>query len=126
MRFLSMVRINESAGKQPSEQLMIDMGKLIEEMTQAGVLLDTAGLLPSSAGARVRLSGGKLSVKDGPFTEAKEVVGGYAILQAESKADAIELTKRFLKVHGDDWDVECEVRQLVEPGSADGCGSNGG
>lgn len=126
MRFLSMVRINESAGKQPSEQLMVDMGKLIEEMTQAGVLLDTAGLLPSSAGARVRLSGGKLSVKDGPFTEAKEVVGGYAILQAESKEDAIELTKRFLKVHGDDWDVECEVRQLVEPGSVDGCGSNGG
>lgn len=126
MRFLSMVRINEGAGMQPSEQLMTDMGKLIEEMTQAGVLLDTAGLLPSSAGVRVRLSGGKLSVKDGPFTEAKEVVGGYAILRAESKEDAIEMTKRFLKVHGDEWDVECEVRQLAEPGSDGACGSNGG
>lgn len=126
MRFLSMVKVNESAGMQPSEQLMADMGRLIEEMTQAGVLLDTAGLLPSSAGVRVRLSGGKLSVKDGPFTEAKEVVGGYAILKATSRDEAIELTKRFLKVHGDEWDVECEVRQLAEPGSGDGCGANGG
>jgi hypothetical protein len=63
----------------------------------------------------VKLSGGKTAVIDGPFAEAKEVVGGYAILQANSKAEAIELTKRFLKVHGDEWNIECEVRQLVEP-----------
>lgn len=115
MRFLSMVRINENTGMQPSEQLMADMGKLIEEMTAAGVLLDTAGLRPTSDGVRVRLSGGKLSVKDGPFTETKEVIGGYAIIKADSKDEAIELTKRFLKVHGDEWVVECEVRQLEEP-----------
>ncbi|HEY0659885.1 MAG TPA: YciI family protein [Lysobacter sp.] len=115
MRFLSMIRINENAGMQPSEQLMADMGKLMEEMTAAGVLLDTAGLRPTSDGVRVRLSGGKLSVKDGPFTETKEVIGGYAIIKADSKDEAIELTKRFLKVHGDEWVVECEVRQLEEP-----------
>lgn len=115
MRFLSMVRVSENSGMVPSEQLMSDMGKLIGEMTQAGVLLDTAGLRPSSEGARVKLSRGKLGVMDGPFAEAKEVVGGYAILKADSMDEAIELTKRFLKVHGDEWVVECEVRQLEEP-----------
>jgi hypothetical protein len=121
MRFLSMVRVNENSGKVPSEQLMADMGKLMEEMTRAGVLLDTAGLRPTSEGVRMRLSGGKTTVKDGPFAEAKEVVGGYAILEAKSKEEAIELTRRFLKVHGDEWEIECEVRQLEEPGSGE-CG----
>lgn len=115
MRFLSMIRIDENSGKVPSEQLMTDMGKLIEEMTQAGTLLDTAGLRPTAEGARVRLTHGKLSTIDGPFAEAKEVIGGFAIVKADSMAEAIELTKRFLKVHGDEWDIECEVRQLEEP-----------
>lgn len=115
MRFLSMVRFNEGTGKVPSEQLMADMGKLMQEMIQAGVLIDTAGLQPTSEGVRVKLSNGKLSVTDGPFTEAKEVIGGYAILNAQSKDEAIELAKRFLEVHGEDWDIECEVRQLEEP-----------
>ena len=113
MRFLSMVRINENSGLQPSPQLMADMGKLMEEMTREGKLINTAGLVPTAQGTRVRLSGGKLSVKDGPFTEAKEVIGGYALLEAASKEEAIELTKRFLRVHGDEWTVECEVRQLM-------------
>ena len=115
MRFLSMVRIKENTGKVPSEQLMADMGKLIEEMARAGVLIDTAGLRPTSEGVRVRLSRGKLSTVDGPFTEAKEVIGGFAILEAKSKKEAIELTKRFLLVHGDEWDIECEVRQIEGP-----------
>ena len=113
MRFLSMVRINENTGMQPSPQLMADMGKLMEEMTRAGKLIDTAGLLPTSEGVRVKLARGKLSVVDGPFTEAKEVIGGYALLEAASKEEAIELTKRFLKVHGDEWNLECEVRELA-------------
>ena len=115
MRFLSMVRIKENSGMVPSEKLMSDMGKLIEEMTKAGVLLSTAGLRPTSEGVRVRLSRGKVSTVDGPFAETKEVIGGYAILEARSKKEAIELTKRFLLVHGDEWDIECEVRQLEEP-----------
>lgn len=114
MRFLSMVRINENTGQQPSERLMADMGKLMEEMTRAGVLLDTAGLGPTADGVRVKLSGGKISVADGPFTEAKEVIGGYAIVKAASREEAISHTRRFLAVHGDDWEIECEVRQLIE------------
>jgi hypothetical protein len=115
MRFMSMIRIQENTGQVPSEQLMKDMGKLIEEMTRSGQLISTAGLRPTSEGVRVRLRGGKLTTVDGPFTEAKEVIGGYAVLEAKSKADAVELTKRFLKVHGDEWDIECEVRQLDGP-----------
>jgi len=115
MRFLSMIRINENSGQVPSEQLMTDMGKLIEEQTRAGVLISTAGLRPTSEGKRLRLRRGKLSIVDGPFTEAKEVIGGYAILEAKSKEEAVELTKRFLEIHGDEWDIECEVRQLDGP-----------
>jgi hypothetical protein len=116
MRFLSMIRIDETAGQVPSEQLMADMGKLIEELTRTGQLVSTAGLRPTSEGVRVRLHrGGRLTVLDGPFAETKEVIGGYAILEAQSRAEAVELTRRFLKVHGTDWDVECEVRQLDGP-----------
>jgi len=116
MRFLSMIRIDETTGQVPSEQLMADMGKLIEELTRTGQLVSTAGLRPTSEGVRVKLHrGGRLTAVDGPFTETKEVIGGYAILEAPSKAEAIELTRRFLKVHGTDWDVECEVRQLDGP-----------
>jgi hypothetical protein len=115
MRFLSMIRIDETTGKQPSEQLMEDMGKLIDEMTRSGQLITTAGLRPTSEGFRVRLRKGKLSTTEGPFTETKEVIGGYAILEAKSKAEALELTERFLKVHGDGWDLECEVRPLDGP-----------
>lgn len=115
MRYLSMIRIDEKRGQAPSEQLMHDMGKLIEEMTRKGALISTAGLRPTAEGARVRLRGGKLSTTDGPFTEAKEVIGGYAILEAKSMQEAIELTQRFLRIHGDEWDIECEVRQLDGP-----------
>ena len=115
MRFLSMIRIDEKSGKVPSEKLMNDMGRLIDEMTREGTLIRTAGLRPTAEGARVRLRSGKLSTIDGPFAETKEVVGGFAILEAASLNEAIELTKRFLKVHGDEWDIECEVRQLDGP-----------
>ena len=116
MRFLSMIRIDENTGQVPSEQLMTDMGKLIEELTRTGQLVSTAGLRPTSEGVRVKLHrGGRLTAVDGPFTETKEVIGGYAILEAQSKAEAVELTRRFLKVHGTDWDLECEVRQLDGP-----------
>ena len=116
MRFLSMIRTDESARQVPSEQLKADMGKLMEELTRTGQLVSTAGLRPSSEGVRVRLHrGGGLSTVDGPFTETKEVIGGYAILEAQSKAEAVELTRRFLQVHGADWNVECEVRPLDGP-----------
>ncbi|HEY3130404.1 MAG TPA: YciI family protein [Acidobacteriota bacterium] len=90
---------------------MTKMGKLIEDGMKAGFLLAVEGCLPSATGARVRLSGGKLTVTDGPFTESKEVIGGLALLQANSKEEAIELVKQFLHVAGDG---ECELRQVFE------------
>jgi hypothetical protein len=115
-RYLSMIRIDENnaPAEGPSPELMQRMGELIEEMTKAGVLLDTAGLTPTAQGTRVHYEGGRLSVTDGPFTETKEVVGGYAMLQAKDRAEAIEWTKRFLKVHEPHWTVTCEVREVVE------------
>ena len=112
MRYLSLIRINETTGQKPSDRLMQEMGKLIDEMTKEGTLVRTAGLRPTKEGFRVRSRHGKLSTTDGPFTESKEVIGGYAVLEATSKEHAFELTKRFLAVHGDEWDLECEVRQL--------------
>jgi len=93
----------------PSNEHLAEMGKLIEEMTKAGVLLSTEGLQPSSKGARVRVSGGKFTVSDGPFTEAKEFIGGYAMVQVKSKEEAIEWAKRFLKVVGEG---ESEIRLI--------------
>ena len=116
MRFLSLVRVEENTGKQPSERLMTEMGKLMTEMTEAGKLLDTAGLAPTAASKRVRLRAGRISVVDGPFAEAKEVVGGYAMLDAASLDEAIALTERFVELHvADGWEIDCEVRQVFEP-----------
>jgi hypothetical protein len=86
-------------------------------MLWTGVISEVPGSTPTSEGVRVRLRGGELSTTDGPFTETKEVIGGYAILEAKSKEEAIEYTRRFLRVHGDEWDLECEVRQLDGPDS---------
>jgi len=110
MRFLSIYKSVER-GVPPTQQEMDRMGKLIEEGMKAGYLLSTEGCLPSAMGARIRQSDGKVSVTDGPFTESKEVVGGFAILQANSKAEAIEFVKKFLQVVGEG---ECELRQLYE------------
>ncbi len=115
MRFLSMIRIDEKSGQKPSERLMTEMGKLMEEASREGWLVSTAGLRHTSQGKRVRWNRGKLSTTDGPFTESKEVIGGYAILEAPSMEKALELTRRFLKVHGDEWNLECEVRPLDGP-----------
>jgi hypothetical protein len=111
MRFLSIYKTTERSGPPPQEEI-VKMGKLIEEGMKAGWLLGTEGCLPTALGARVRSTGGKVTVVDGPFTEAKEVVGGFALLRANSKEEAIQLTKDFLKVAGDG---ECELRQLYEP-----------
>ena len=110
MKFLSMYKAAERNAP-PSQEEMAKMGKLVEEGFKAGWLLATEGCLPTALGARVRNSSGKLTVTDGPFTEAKEVVGGFAILRANSKEEAIQLAKDFLKVVGEG---ECELRQIYE------------
>lgn len=122
MRFLSMIRVDEKTGQQPTEKLMEDMGKLIDEWTRSGTLITTAGLRPTAEGFRVRLRNGKLTTTAGPFTETKEVIGGYAVIEAKSKEEAIELTHHFLGIHGDEWDLECEVRALEGPEF--GCGGS--
>lgn len=111
MRFLSIYKSVET-GLPPTMEEMTRMGRHIEEMMKSGALISTEGCLPSAKGARVRRSGEKLTVTDGPFAETKEVVGGFALLQANSKEDAIELVKAFMKIAGDG---ECEIRQLYEP-----------
>jgi hypothetical protein len=117
MKFLSMIRISENGGPPISQKLMDDMGKLMEEMTRTGKLVSTAGLRSTAEGVRIRQRHGKQSTTDGPFTETKEVIGGFAIFEAKDKPEAIELTRRFLKIHGDEWDIECEVRQMELPGA---------
>jgi hypothetical protein len=111
MRFMTLYKPGKESDAPPSQQEMADMGQLIEEMAKAGVLIATDGLQPSSKGTRVRISGGKFTVTDGPFTETKELVAGYAIIQVKSKEEAIELTKRFLKVVGEG---ESEIRLMHE------------
>jgi hypothetical protein len=112
MKFLSIYKTAERSVP-PSQEEMSEMGKLVEEGMKAGWLVATEGCLPSALGARVRFSDGKISVTDGPFTESKELVGGFAILRANSKAEVIELTKKFLSVAGPG---ECEIRQIYEAG----------
>jgi hypothetical protein len=114
MRFLSIYKHAERTAP-PSQEEMATMGKLVEEGFKAGWLVATEGCLPTKFGARVRSTSGKQTVTDGPFSEAKEVVGGFAILRVNSKEEAIELTRKFLLVAGDG---ECELRQIYE---ADTC-----
>jgi hypothetical protein len=112
MRFLTIYKAKEDPKRAlATTEELAAMGQLIEEMTKEGVLLATEGCLPSVTGARVRRDGDKISVTDGPFTEAKELIAGFAIIQATSKAEAIEQAKRFLRVAGDG---ESEIRQIAE------------
>jgi len=115
MKFLSMIRGAENTGKVPSEKMMKDMFALIDQMTREGVLLHTAGLMPTAEGKKIRFRNGKVSVTDGPFAETKEVVGGFAILEAPTVEEAMELTKRFLEIHDREYDIECELRPLAGP-----------
>jgi hypothetical protein len=110
MRFLSIYKAVER-NTPPSPEEMAAMSKLIEEGMKAGWLLSTEGCLPSALGARVRRAEGKVTVTDGPFAESREVVGGFAILKASSKEEAIELAKNFL---GHVGHGECELRQLYD------------
>ena len=115
MRFLVIRKADEftEAGIPPTEDLIAAMGRYNEEMVKAGVMLSGDGLQPSSKGARVKFSGGKPRVIDGPFTESKELVAGFSILQVDSKEEAIEWVKRWPQIDGG-GEVEIEIRQLFE------------
>jgi hypothetical protein len=112
MRFMTIYKPGEESTSPPTQEHMEAMGKFIQELAASGTLIQTDGLIHSSKGARVRLNAdGSFKVVDGPFTEAKEIIGGYAIINVKSKAEAIDLTKRFLKVAGGG---ESEVREMHE------------
>ena len=111
MKFLCIYKPSKPEGTPPTQEEMVKMGQLIEEFTNSGILISTEGCLPSAKGARIRLTNGKFTVTDGPFTEAKEIVGGFALMRASTKEEMIEHTKKFLKVAGDG---ETEIRQIWE------------
>ena len=117
MKYMMIVKTAERSGPPPKE-LMDAINKLGEEAVKAGTMLGTGGLGPTATGARVRLSGGKITVTDGPFTEAKEIVGGYAQFELKSKQEAIEGAVRFMELHKKywpGWEGETEVRQMIGP-----------
>jgi hypothetical protein len=115
MKFMMIVKASKDseAGKMPSEELLSAMGKYNEELMKAGVLLDGAGLHPSSKGTRIKFSGGKRTIIDGPFTETKELIAGYWIIQVKSREEAIEWAKRAPAPH-EGGEGEIEVRQFFE------------
>lgn len=120
MQFLMLIHIaNNSdyeAGQRPPAELERAMGDLMATWSKTGAMVSAAGLLPTSRGARVRTAAGQVQVSDGPFAEAKEVVGGFFLLEAPDKAAAVEMTRRFAELHvqvlGPDFHLMCEVRQL--------------
>jgi hypothetical protein len=116
MKFMTMSRSAENAGS-PPPALVEAMGDLVGEAFNAGVLVDAGGLLPSRAGAVMRLEGGKVTVTDGPFAEAREVVGGYAVFDVPSRTDVLDWARRFLELHQrhwPGWEGESEIRLMEE------------
>ncbi len=116
MKYLSFIRSSEKyRDMTPPPSMMEAMGQLIERFAREGALVDTGGLAPSRDGFRMRLADGKLTTTDGPFTETKELIGGWAILKADSKAEILRLTTEFMDLHRQHWpdfEGECEVRPI--------------
>jgi hypothetical protein len=118
MKYLMMIKHAESYRGEPIPQALMDaMGEFVTESFKSGVLKDTAGLKPTADGFRVRLSKNQLKVTDGPFTESKEVVGGYALVEVVSKEEALEIARQFMELHRVHWpsfEGESEVRPLED------------
>ena len=118
MKYLMLIKHSESYRSQPIPQGLLDaMGEFVADSFKSGVLKDTAGLKSTSEGFRVRSSGGKLKVTDGPFTETKEIVGGYALVEVKSKEEALDIARQFMELHRVHWPAfegECEVRPLED------------
>ena len=118
MKFLMMIKHKEAADAfVPPQSLMDAMGELVTEGFSKGWLKDTAGLKPTRDAVRIRLKNGKLTTTDGPFTESKEIVGGYAIIETATREEGLELADRFMelhRVHVPDFDCECEVRAIQD------------
>jgi hypothetical protein len=124
MKYLMIVKASETHDFGPAQQaaLMAAISELSTKMTKAGVLIDQGGLLPSVTGTRITANGGGLSITDGPFAETKEVIGGYAIVKADSKAEAVELGRQFMQLHTDilgrSYEGQLEIRQMFNAPAA--------
>jgi hypothetical protein len=120
MKYLTFIRHSESYRESPPPAALMEaMGKFVQKSLKEGSLVDTGGLLPSKEGVRLRLAKGKITVTDGPFSESKEVIGGWAILKADSKAEAVRLATEFMELHHKHWpefEGESEVRPMFDPG----------
>lgn len=120
MKYFTFIRHSESfRNGPPPAALMEAMGVFVQKSLKEGTLVDTGGLLPSKDGVLLRLQGGEITVTDGPFTEAKEVIGGWAILQTSSKAEAVRVAREFMELHRRHWpgfEGESEVRPMFDPG----------
>ena len=122
MRFMMIVKANRDseAGVPPNPELIAAIAKMSEEATQRGTMVSSGGLLPSSQGARIRVAGGKTSVVDGPFAETKELVGGFAIFDLQSKEEAVQAGTRFMQAHADilgsAYEGELEIRPMFDAG----------
>lgn len=120
MKYLAFIRHAESQRESgPPAALMEAMGRFVQKSLQDGSLVDTGGLLPSKDGFRVRLAKGAISVTDGPFAETKEVIGGWAIINADSKVEALRIAREFMELHRKHWpqfEGETEVRPMFDPG----------
>jgi hypothetical protein len=120
MKYLTFIRHSEKFRESgPPPALMEAMGKFMQKSMKDGTLVDTGGLLPSKDGFRLRLAKGELTVTDGPFTETKEVIGGWAILNAKSKEEALRIATEFMELHHKHWpefEGESEVRPMFDPG----------
>ena len=120
MKYLTFIRHPESfreAG--PPQALMEAMGRFVQKSLQDGSLVDTGGLLPSKEGFRIRLTEGVISMTDGPFIETKEVIGGWAILETDSRSEAVRIAQEFMELHRVHWpefEGEAEVRPMFDPG----------
>ena len=118
MRYMMFIKHTQDYGNVQAPAILYEeMGKFIEEATRSGNFVGGAGLQPTSAGTRVKLKGGKITVLDGPFTESKEIVGGYAIIDAKSHEEALGLARRFMELHQKHWPTfegECEMRPFEE------------
>ncbi len=120
MKYLTFIRHSEKYRESPPPAALMEaMGRFVEQSFKDGSLVDTGGLLPSKDGFRLRLAKGRLTVTDGPFSEAKEVIGGYAILKANTRAEALRIATEFMELHRKHWpgfEGESEVRPMFDPG----------
>jgi hypothetical protein len=132
MKYMMLVKLNRDskdgrnyeAGMPPDSKLGAAMEKLVKDLILSGAMVETGGLLPLSNGAQIRVRGGQLTVTDGPFIETKEVTGGYAILRAKSKKEAVKMGEDFMKLHldilGSSYEGELEIRQMFDPDDLEG------